>query len=412
MTAGQEWFSNDKAAVLIAALVALQVLSIAFFLGLTRPTSGYATGQVLGVVQNEPPSNYYFNADAATETYGGKPAFRLSIGGTIVMDGKASDLNGYGELVSYSTCTWTATAFSSTTAVSFNTCNSTDCNYTCSLTLSSSTPSGTYNVTSDISDSVATSELSQLIHVFEFAVSTGGGSGSSGSGHDILILQPAPSPKPSQIPSPSPSPSAKPGASIAPTQYKEFDVSIAAPDFINKCEVKEVEVIVSNNNPSRKSVALDFQGRVSEMELQPYEVRSLFYKIKAPKADGETSYALTATLYHNGNAVAQETKAVRLLWHGLDVCITPTPAREFVFIAGRQSEAKVLLEIATDLSPSTLEAEFSQQNNLAFADLIDTADGYHNASFSVFEKGEYGVKVRVRKGFETLQQKFEKAQIG
>lgn len=251
--------------------------------------------------------------------------------------------------------------------------------------------------------------MSQLIHVFEFAVSTVGGGGGS-TGHDILILRPMPSPRPSPLPSPSPS--ASPEASVTPARFKEFDLSIAAPDFINKCEVKEVEVIVSNNNPSRKSVALDFEGKGSEMELQPYEVRSLFYRIKAPKATGETAYALTATLYANGKSIAQETKAVRLLWHGLDVCITPTPAKEFSFIAGRQSRAKVLLEIATDKSPSTLEAEFSKQNGLVFADLVDTSDGYYNTTFGVFESGEYGASVRVRKGFETLQQKFEKAQIG
>ncbi|GEM_PF-7025887 len=411
MAPERQWFSNNQAAVLIAILVALQVLSVAYIIGFTaNATTGYAVGQVLSNVQNEPPSNYYFNADAAAEVFEGKPAFRLSIGQNVVMNGKASDLNGYGELGA-STCAWTATAFSSTTAISFNTCNSTDCNYTCSLTLSSSTPAGTYNVTSTIIDtSGASSVLSQLIYVFGFGGSTQvGGS----RGRDVLILRPAPSVTPSPTAAPA---KATPVASptLIPPSRGEFGLAIAASDFINKCEVRDAEVIVENNNPSQKSLVLEFEGKSLEMDLQPFEVRSVFFKIKAPKAKGEMTFLMQASLYQNGVKIAEKQKAIKLLWKGLDICVTQTPTREFNFIAGRAGVAKVGLEVATDYSPSTLEIEALKEESEShvFLDLEDTTDGYYASSFDVFESGAYDFKARVRKGFEVLEEKFEKEQIG
>ncbi|MEM4255454.1 MAG: hypothetical protein QXR53_03980 [Candidatus Norongarragalinales archaeon] len=407
---GVPWLSGRQAVALVLALAFLELASVLYFFGVAiSPATGYAVGQVLSTVQNELPSNYYFNADAALEVFDGKPAFRLSLGENMVMSGKASDLNGYGEL-SASTCVWAANAFSSTTAVSFSGCNATDCNYTCTLTVSSSTPPGTYNITSNIIDtSNAQSQLSQLVYLFEFTQSNRG-EGSSGRGRDILILRP-------YVPSPTPTtqPTATAAASPAPTlepTLKEFRLSLAAPDFINKCEVKEVEAIVENNNPSQKSVVLDFEGKSIEMDLQPFEVRSVFFRIKAPKEKGENTYALHAKLYRNGIAIEEKQKVVKLLWKGLDVCVTQAPSSEFGFIAGKNSVARVGLEIATDYSPSTLEIEVFKGESHAFIDLQDTPDGYYESSFKVFEKGEYEFSVRARKGFETVEEKFEKAQIG
>jgi len=383
-------------------------------LPLRPPQSTLAVGQVLSVVQNEPPLNFYFNASAATESFEGTPAYRLSFGDEVVLEGSETDLNGYRDL-SGSTCSCTATGYSTATPVSFNACNATYCNYTCSLTLSSTTPSGFYNVTSTILDDAGeSSNLNETIYVFEFAIPSPSPTPAlralGGGGVDVLILRPAPSPRPTLAPSPAPSPAA-PTPIVEVIEFKDFCFKIEAPEFIDKCSVKGVSAIVENKNPEPKNVVLQFEERKVELRLQAFENKSVSFKVEAPASDGDQTFLLQGEVYYNGEKVATAEKTVKLLWRGLDVCLAVLPTREFVFIAGRQSIAVVDLEAASDVRGASGEVEVFRNGKSVFLDIVDLKDYYYKTSFPVFEKGGYEAKVRVRKGFETLYEKVEKFEI-
>ncbi len=410
-------FSNEQAAVLMISLVILQAISLAFILNVplparATPATGYSVGQVLGTVQNAPPDNYYFEAVQANDIYQGTPAYRLNAGQNVVLDGKERDANGYSDVSSGSLCTWLNGAFSTTNAPSFNSCNATDCNYTCSLTLSALTPSGYYNVTSDIIDVAnADSQLSKTIYVFPFTVTS---QAVTGSGGDVILLQRAtPTPRPRPTAAPSASPSVSPGASASPKPKEQFGLGIAASEFINKCEVSDVMATVDNLNNERESLVLDFEGKLTQFDLAPGESKSFFFKVKAPQdVNSNEVFPLYATLYKDNAKVAESSKNIRLLWTGIDVCVFQTPSEDFIPFSGKKSVFNVDLQVATSQTGFTMVVEVTKDKKNIFLDLVDGNKGYYSVSFPVFEKGLFDFRVRLMRGFEIADEKLEKVKIG
>lgn len=412
-------FSNEQAALLIASLVILQVISLAFILNLPLPAravpaTGYSVGQVLGTVQNDPPSNYYFEAVQANDIYQGTPAYRLNSGQDVVLDGKERDANGYSDVGSTSLCSWTNGAFSTTNSPAFTSCNATDCNYTCSLTLSALTPSGYYNATSDIIDNAgADSQLSKTIYVFPFTVTS---QAVTGSGGDVILLQrPTPTPRPKPTIAPSASPSASPGASpsASPKPREQFSLEIVSSEFINKCEVSDVMVAVGNLNDARESLVLEFEGKIAQVTLGPGESKNFFFKVKAPQdVNSNEVFALNAGLYKNNVRIAEAHKSVRLLWNGIDICVFQTPTQDFVPISGKKGLFNIDLQVSTSQTGLTMEIEVTKDRKNVFLDFIDANQAHYGASFPVFEKGLFDFRVRLRRGFEIVDEKLEKVKIG
>ncbi|MFH1056831.1 MAG: hypothetical protein V1717_03495 [Candidatus Micrarchaeota archaeon] len=407
--------TNNQAALLVLALVSLQLVFIAGIANVfPRPVStSLASGQVLSVVENELPLNYYFNATAANEEYLGTPAYRLSFGQDVILEGSEADENGYSDVTS-SICDWTAAGYASSTSVSFTTCNATYCNYTCALTLSESTATGVYNVNSRIIDNAdEESSLNATIYVFGFTVPPSAlFQGGSLSG-DILILRPVPAATPVPAAEATPTPSLGPeGPLEIIEEFQDYDLRLIVPSFIDKCSVVDAVAVVENKNPQYKEVTLDFEGKRVELKLLPLESKSIYFKIKAPESDGEQTFLVSAFLFESGRKVAEKQKKLELSWKGTDFCITVSPAQEYSAIAGKTSVARAMVEIGTDLDSATLELEADRNEKSAFLDLVDLKGHYYKTSFLVFERGSYQATARVRNGFQTVDEKVEKFEIG
>lgn len=411
--------TNNQAALIMLVLVLFQLAALFSILKMPfkSPNTGFAVGQVLSVVQNDPPNNYYFEAIRANDIYLGTPAYRLDAGQQVILDGKESDANGYADVLTNSKCDWNATAYFTTNTPSFASCNATYCNYTCDLTLSALTPSGYYNVTSTIIDDAgASSALSKLVYVYPFTVVTPAYNG-SGQGGDVILLGATPTPTPLWLPSPSPSASITPGASPTPFPTvipEKFGLQVVLPEFINKCEIVDAKVIVRNDNDEFKSVNLNFEGRLAALDLMPHESKSVFFKVKAQRLDvmEPKEFVLGANLYYQGAKVASASRNIKLLVKSIDICVTQLPEQRFIPLAGRRSTFKIDLTIATFKKGLTMEVEATKNEDNLFLDLVDPNGHYYDKSFYVYDTGIYDFRARLRDGLNTVDEKLEKVKIG
>ncbi len=413
--------TNNQAALVMVFLVSLQLAALFSILQLPfkTPGTGYAVGQVLGIVQSEPPDNYRFEADAANDVYLGTPAYRLASGQVVSIGGNESDLNGYEDVSANSQCAWSATGYSTTSVPAFTSCNSTDCSYACELTLSALTPSGYYNVTANITDNAgAYSEKSKLVYVYPFEAVVAAYTG-SGSGGDVILLRlPTPTPFPG-LPTPSVAASASPSASPAPTGVptavpEKFGLQVVLPELINKCEIADARVVVRNENDASKSVTLEFEGKTASLYLNPRESRSVYFKIRAPRmaVPEAKEFTAAARLYYNARKAAEAEGRTRLLLKSTDICVFQTPEKRFVPLAGKNSTFKIDLVIATYMKGETMEVESTKEGRNLFLDLADPNEYYYDNTFYVFETGVFDFRARLRSGLKTVDEKLEKVRIG
>jgi hypothetical protein len=411
--------NNNQAAFLILSLTVLQVISMGILFETPQQNvspTGLTSGEVEGNVQNEPPTNLNHTVSNAYEEYGGYPAVRLEYGESVLVEGNETDANGEGDLTS-SDCVWDATGFTSTTSISFNSCNATYCNYTCSLAISESTPFDTlYDITTRIiDDGGLTSQLTSSFYLFSPSAtptptpSGGQALGGSGGSHDVFILIPIP---PSGLPElppvspPTPTPTRQPG--VTPPPQPGFNFEIKTPDKISRCEVSEAVVEVENSASEEKVFTVEVGSMRREVSLNAGETGKIVFKIRAPQVDEKRDLLFQARLYIDGSPVAVGQAKIELDWEGMHICAEFKPGKVFDPAAGRGSIGEIEFTVVNSQERYSLEVEVLKETKNVFLDLIEPNPPYYSKTVRVFDTGEYLVKGRLRKGFETIEEKVEK----
>jgi len=148
-----------------------------------------------------------------------------------------------------------------------------------------------------------------------------------------------------------------------------------------------------------------------EFTLNAWEVRKIIFKIKAPMLDEKLDLLFQARLYMEGIPVAAGQEKIELDWNKFEICASFNPTNEFDSASGRESVGSMELTVLRGSSEGLmLEVELLKGRTNVFLDIADPAPESYSKTIRVFETGEYVVKARLRKGFETVEEKVEKVE--